>query len=288
MSIFVKLFLCLEFYSKILIDRSGYFVYNSNRPTGRLLDLGFGLIDWFVDWLDNTNVLEKWTKGNKIQLLWDNVFHDKCKKGGGSNLGSISQSGQEFQLDAILLVHILDAEKQQWWAIHYCAWCILWLKTVKGIRINSENPFSLAINYFVEISVSQSFDFCLFISCLHNIKALKYIYLIWQYGRFSICPSESWYAYPHPCTNQTRIQCCTINPDDSPHDPALPSPWRHQFPGSPGSSRSRWRAWCQIRPSSWTRRSHCWQSSSRSPSVCIPPSLKTGQHEGMTTLSNGK
>jgi len=45
MSIFVNLFLCLEFDSKILIDQSGYFVYNSNGPTRRLLDSGFGLID---------------------------------------------------------------------------------------------------------------------------------------------------------------------------------------------------------------------------------------------------
>jgi len=49
MSIFVYLFLCLEFYSKIQIDWSGYFVYNSNRPTDRLLDSGFGLIDLFAD-----------------------------------------------------------------------------------------------------------------------------------------------------------------------------------------------------------------------------------------------
>ena len=27
------------------IDRSGYLAYNSNRPTGLLLDTGFGLID---------------------------------------------------------------------------------------------------------------------------------------------------------------------------------------------------------------------------------------------------
>ena len=40
-SIFVNLFLCLELYSKILIDPSGYFVYNSNQPTGRLLNSGF-------------------------------------------------------------------------------------------------------------------------------------------------------------------------------------------------------------------------------------------------------
>jgi len=43
MSIFVQLFLFLEFYSNILIDQSGYFVYNSNRPTGRLLHSGFWL-----------------------------------------------------------------------------------------------------------------------------------------------------------------------------------------------------------------------------------------------------
>jgi len=49
-SIYVNLFLCLEFYSKILIERLGYFVYNSNRPTGRLLDSGFRLIDYFADW----------------------------------------------------------------------------------------------------------------------------------------------------------------------------------------------------------------------------------------------
>jgi len=46
---FVNLFLCLEFYYRIKIDRSGYFVYNSNRPTGRLPDSGFGLIDKFSD-----------------------------------------------------------------------------------------------------------------------------------------------------------------------------------------------------------------------------------------------
>ena len=40
MSIFVNMFLCLEFYSNILIDRLGYFVYNFNRPTDRLLDSG--------------------------------------------------------------------------------------------------------------------------------------------------------------------------------------------------------------------------------------------------------
>ena len=53
--IYVNLFLCLEFYSKISIDRSGYFVYsnNSNRPTSRLLDSGFGLIDLFSDCMEN-------------------------------------------------------------------------------------------------------------------------------------------------------------------------------------------------------------------------------------------
>ena len=36
------MFLCLEFYSKF--DRSDFFVNNSNRPTGRLLELGLGLM----------------------------------------------------------------------------------------------------------------------------------------------------------------------------------------------------------------------------------------------------
>ena len=45
MSIFVNLFLCLEFNYKILIDQLGYFAYNSYRPTGRLLDSGFGLTE---------------------------------------------------------------------------------------------------------------------------------------------------------------------------------------------------------------------------------------------------
>jgi len=44
-SIYVNLFLCLVFYSKISIDRASYYVYNSNRPTSRVLDLGFGLIN---------------------------------------------------------------------------------------------------------------------------------------------------------------------------------------------------------------------------------------------------
>jgi len=43
MSIFVNLFICSEFYSKLKIYRLGYFVYNSNRPTGRFLDSGLGL-----------------------------------------------------------------------------------------------------------------------------------------------------------------------------------------------------------------------------------------------------
>ena len=49
-SIYVNLFLCLEFYSKILICLSGYFVYNSNRPTSQLLNSDIRLIDLFADW----------------------------------------------------------------------------------------------------------------------------------------------------------------------------------------------------------------------------------------------
>ena len=43
MSIFINFFLCVEFYSKIKIDRPGYFVYNSNRSTSRLLTRASGL-----------------------------------------------------------------------------------------------------------------------------------------------------------------------------------------------------------------------------------------------------
>ena len=75
MSIFVNLFLCLEFYSKISIDRSGYFVYNSNRPTGRLLDSGFGLIDKFADYMSSLESVASYC--NVTVLLDPVIYNDK-------------------------------------------------------------------------------------------------------------------------------------------------------------------------------------------------------------------
>ena len=48
-NIYVNLFLCFDFYCKFFFDPSGYFVHNSNRSSGRLIDSGIGLRDLYAD-----------------------------------------------------------------------------------------------------------------------------------------------------------------------------------------------------------------------------------------------
>ena len=57
---YINCFFCSQLYSKIQIHRLGFFIYNSNRPTGCSRDSGFGLLGKFADWVSGTTHVITW------------------------------------------------------------------------------------------------------------------------------------------------------------------------------------------------------------------------------------